>query len=88
MTDLLETADYPPPDRWASALEFALSAMRSLPRAKVSIQADSVAITAITDSAEEKSRLEQNLRRMVPDQITLVLDISAPRPDYSRWCQL
>ncbi|MDG1352295.1 MAG: OmpA family protein [Sulfitobacter sp.] len=80
VTDLLETADYPPPDGWASALEFALSAMSSLPRAKVSIQADSVAITAITDSAEEKSRLEQNLRRMVPDQITLVLDISAPRP--------
>lgn len=80
VTDLLEVADYPPPDGWSSALDFALSAMSSLPRAKVSIEAQRVAITAITDSAQEKARLEQNLRRMVPAQVTLVLDISAPRP--------
>jgi len=80
VTDLLETADYPPPDGWDGALEFALSAMSSLPRAKVSVQADRVAITAITDSAAEKTRLEQNLRRMAPPQIALVLTISAPRP--------
>jgi len=80
VTDLLETADYPVPDGWESALEFALSAMSSLPRAKVSVEAQRVAITAITDSAIEKARLEQNLRRMVPSQITLVMDIAAPRP--------
>jgi OOP family OmpA-OmpF porin len=80
VTDLLETADYPAPEGWESALEFALSAMSSLPRAKVSVEAKRVAITAITDSAIEKARLEQNLRRMAPSQITLVLDIAAPRP--------
>jgi OOP family OmpA-OmpF porin len=80
VTDLLETADYPAPDGWESTLEFALSAMSSLPRAKVSVEADRVAIRAITDSAPEKLRLEQSLRRMVPDQIALVLDIAAPRP--------
>jgi len=80
VTDLLETADYPAPDGWESTLEFALSAMSSLPRAKVSVEADRVAIRAITDSAPEKSRLEQSLRRMVPEQIALVLDIAAPRP--------
>jgi OOP family OmpA-OmpF porin len=80
VTDLLETADYPAPEGWESALEFALAAMSSLPRAKVSIEADRVAITAITDSASEKTRLEQNLRRMAPSQITLQLDIAAPRP--------
>ncbi|RKE96423.1 OOP family OmpA-OmpF porin [Sulfitobacter guttiformis] len=80
VTDLLETADYPAPETWESALEFALSAMSSLPRAKVSIEAERVAITAITNTAQEKARLEQNLRRMVPARINLVLDISAPRP--------
>jgi OOP family OmpA-OmpF porin len=54
--------------------------MSSLPRAKVSVKAQHVAITAITDSASEKARLEQNLRRMAPSQIALDLKISAPRP--------
>jgi OOP family OmpA-OmpF porin len=80
VTDLLETADYPAPEGWERALNFALSAMSSLPRAKVSIQSQRVAITAITDSAQEKARLEQDLNRMAPDQVALVLDVSAPRP--------
>ena len=80
VTDLLETADYPAPDGWERALEFALSAMSSLPRAKVSVEAERVAITAITNSAQEKARLEQDLRRMAPRLVTLELDISAPRP--------
>ncbi len=80
VTDLLETADYPAPEGWQRAMEFALSAMSSLPRAKVSVDADRVAITAITDSASEKTRLEQDLQRMVPSGIALDLDIAAPRP--------
>lgn len=80
VTDLLETADYPAPEGWERALEFALSAMSSLPRAKVSIEAERVAITAITNSAQEKVRLQQYLRRMVPRLVTLELDIAAPRP--------
>ncbi|MEH6519962.1 OmpA family protein [Sulfitobacter sp.] len=80
VTDLLETANYPAPDGWERSLEFALTAMSSLPRAKVSVTAQHIAITAITDSAPEKARLEQNLRRMAPSQIDLGLKISAPRP--------
>lgn len=80
VADLLETADYPAPEDWESTLEYALSAMSSLPRAKVSVEAQRVAITAITDSAADKARLEQNLRRMAPSEIRLVLDIAAPRP--------
>ena len=80
VTDLLETADYPAPEGWESALEFALSAMSSLPRAKVSVEAERVAITAITNTPQEKARLEQDLRRMAPRQVILQLDISAPRP--------
>lgn len=80
VTDLLETADYPAPEGWDSAMDFALSAMSNLPRAKVSVQSERVAITAITDSATEKARLEKTLRRMVPDDLSLELDIAAPRP--------
>lgn len=80
VTDLLEAADYPAPEGWESAMEFALAAMSSLPRAKVSVEAERVAITAITDSAQEKARLEQNLRRMAPSGLALELDIAAPRP--------
>lgn len=80
VTDLLESADYPAPDGWDRSMEFALAAMSSLPRAKVSVEAERVAITAITDSAQDKARLEKNLSRMAPDQIELELDISAPRP--------
>ncbi len=80
VTDLLETADYAAPDGWDRSLEFALTAMSRLPRAKVSVKANHVAITAITNSATEKTQLEQNLRRMVPDQVELDLNVSAPRP--------
>ncbi len=80
VTDLLESADYPAPKGWDRALDFALGAMGRLPRAKVSVEARHVAITAITDSATAKATLEQQLRRMVPDDIALTLDISAPRP--------
>lgn len=80
VTDLLETADYPAPEGWDRAMDFALSAMSNLPRAKVSVQADRVAITAITDSAQEKARLEQTLQRMLPDDLELETDIAAPRP--------
>ena len=80
MTDLLETADYPAPDGWDRALDFALSAMSKLPRAKVSVEAKRISITAITDSGAAKNKLEQDLRRAVPSGISLTLDISAPRP--------
>lgn len=80
VTDLLETADYPAPEGWEAALEFALSAMSSLPRAKVSVEAERVAITAITNTAQAKARLEQNLTRMAPPLVKLELNISAPRP--------
>ncbi|MEL7099056.1 MAG: OmpA family protein [Pseudomonadota bacterium] len=80
VTDLIETADYPPPEGWQDALGFALTAMEALPRAKVSVSAGRVAITAITDSAEAKSQLEARLRRAAPPGLRLSLDIAAPRP--------
>ncbi|MDW3222827.1 MAG: OmpA family protein [Paracoccaceae bacterium] len=80
VTDLLETADYPAPAGWEDALAFAISAVEDLPRAKVSVTAGRVNITAIADSAEAKARMEKNLIASAPPALRLSLDISAPRP--------
>ena len=83
VTDLLETADFPAPEGWDDAVEFAAAALRDLPRSKVSVSADRVAIKAMTDSAEAKRRLEADLDRRVPETVSLALDLSAPRPVIS-----
>ncbi|MEO9682982.1 MAG: OmpA family protein [Tateyamaria sp.] len=80
VTDLIEVANYPAPDGWDDALSFALNAMERLPRAKVSVEAGRISITAITDSAEEKARLQQQLRRASPPGLQMTLDVAAPRP--------
>ncbi|MEX0366649.1 MAG: OmpA family protein [Ruegeria sp.] len=80
VTDLLETADYPKPAGWDDALAFAVLALSKLPRAKVSASAGLVKITAISDSPEEKARLEQELTRAAPPSLRIGLSISAPRP--------
>lgn len=78
--DLLETADYQAPDTWDRAVAYAVASLRGLPRAKVTIRADQVSITAITESATEKAQIETDLTRRKPEAITLLTDISAPRP--------
>lgn len=80
VTDMLETASHPAPKGWDDALDFGLDALADLPRSKISIGAARVAVTAITDSADEKARIEAALRRDVPAGTILTLDISAPRP--------
>lgn len=80
VADLLEQADYPAPEGWEDALAVAISAMSELPRAKASVEAGRVTVTAIADSAEEKRRMETRLRGTVPPSVELVLDIAAPRP--------
>ena len=80
VTDLLETADYAVPGQWDAALQYGLRAAQMAARAKISIQPGGVTISALADSAAEKGRLESALRRALPDGVTLVTDISAPRP--------
>lgn len=83
VTDLLESADFPPPDGWGDALRYATASLRDLPRSKISVTADRVAIKAMTDSVEAKRRLEADLARRAPEDVTLELDLSAPRPVIS-----
>ncbi len=80
VTDMLETADYPAPPGWDAAVEFGLESLASLPRAKISITAERVNVTAITASAAEKARLEAELARRAPPGLRVGLDLSAPRP--------
>ncbi|MBN2905352.1 MAG: OmpA family protein [Rhodobacteraceae bacterium] len=80
VTDMLESADHAMPEGWDDALDFGLKALEELKRAKISINARRVAVTAISDSQAEKQRLERDLRRAAPKGLVLALDISAPRP--------
>jgi len=80
VTDLLETADYPAPSGWEDALAYAMSAINNLPRAKVSVDAGRVSITAIANDENDKAEMEARLRRTAPPALRLSLDITAPRP--------
>ncbi len=80
IANLLENADYPVPQGWEDALAYALNAIGRLPRSKVSIEAELVSITAITDSTEDKQNLERDLTRAAPPGLRIALNISAPRP--------
>ncbi|MEZ5715321.1 MAG: OmpA family protein [Paracoccaceae bacterium] len=80
VADLLEVADYPVPAGWDAALAYGLRSLRSLPRSKISIDADHVAITAMSDSPEAKRKLESDLTRAAPEGLKVALEISAPRP--------
>jgi OmpA-OmpF porin, OOP family len=80
VADMLETAAYPAPVGWDTALQFGLDALKMLPRSKISVAADRVAITAIAGTEAEKRRLEADLNKIKPKDLALVIDISAPRP--------
>ncbi|MBU2360423.1 MAG: hypothetical protein KKB02_16090, partial [Alphaproteobacteria bacterium] len=83
VTDLLETADYAIPPHWRDAMTYALRALDQLPRSKISVGADRVTISAIADSAAQKSSFETALARNVPDGVKRSVRITAPRPVIS-----
>jgi len=80
VADLLETADYAAPAGWSAASRFAVSALKDLPRSKISVQAGRVDITAMADSPEQRANLEIDLNRRAPNGVEVNLNISAPRP--------
>lgn len=83
VADLLETARYPAPKGWASALRYAIAALDLLPRAKISVDAETIKITTMATSAAAKDKLQEQLTRMAPPELHLVLDITAARPVIS-----
>ena len=80
IADMLETAAYPAPEGWQNAVDFGVSALKMLPRAKISVASNRVSVTAISGSDAEKKRLEADLTRLIPDGLSVDLAISAPRP--------
>ena len=80
VTDLLESADYAVPDGWNKAVDYAVASLQQLERAKISISANQVEITAISNSTTEKRQLETDLSSAAPRGLRLALQISAPRP--------
>ena len=83
VTDLIETADYPTPAGWDDAMSYAMGAIRELPRAKISVDAGRVLITAIANDVEDKTEKENRLRRNAPPSLRVTLNITAPRPVIS-----
>ncbi|WP_417742744.1 OmpA family protein [Salipiger sp.] len=80
VADLLEVADFPAPEGWERALSFALRSLSDLPRSKLSVSGEEVAIKAMTESESERRKLLSNLERRAPEGLELALDLSAPRP--------
>ena len=80
VTDMMDATDYPAPDKWEAALRFGLFALGNLHKSKISITANRVAVTAISDSITEKRKIEADLARRAPQGMSLVTHISAPRP--------
>lgn len=80
LTNMIETASFPIPEGWDTAAGFGMAALRLLPRSKISLAADAVRVNAITDSPEQKKRLDGDLRRLAPADMPVAIEISAPRP--------
>ncbi|MEQ9258143.1 MAG: OmpA family protein [Roseovarius sp.] len=80
VADFLEAADHPMPATWEAATGYALRSLKDLARAKISLDATRVQVTAMTESRAEKLEVEAELSRRLPEGVTLALDISAPRP--------
>lgn len=80
VSDLVESTVQEKPEHWDAALSFGIAAAELLPRSKISISAGRVAVTAVADSPEQRSRFERELNARKPAGVPVRLDISSPRP--------
>lgn len=80
VVDLMAHVTAPAEPGWQEAVDFTVTALGLLRDSKISAAPGAVTITAIAASQAEKTRLESALRRLVPPDVALTLDISAPRP--------
>ncbi len=79
VSDMMETADYDPPTGWDLAMAYAINALTALPHSKISVHPGHVIIEANSASADDRTRLKQELSRAIPVDLEVQLDISAPR---------
>ncbi len=80
VSDFLETADYPVPANWDASVDYGITALGILERTKITIKEELVSVEAITQSEEEKKRLETNLSRRLPEGVKGEFALNAPLP--------
>lgn len=80
VSDFLNTADHPMPGGFEAAVDFAVQTLADLPQSKISVDAERVAVTAMTESLAMKRATERALERKAPGGVSVVMEISAPRP--------
>ena len=73
ISDFLEAANYPAPETWNDAITYAVRSLTFLASAKISVNPERIAVTAITASQNEKASVEQQLARLTPDGFGLSL---------------
>jgi len=80
VVDMTGIASHAPRPGWEESVDFTITALGLVKDSKISVEAGAVSIAAIADGQAEKMRLVEALRRLVPRDLDLRLDISAPRP--------
>ena len=73
VSDFLETGDYPAPESWEDALDFALRAVQLLPQSKISVSAEQVSVTAIAASEASRREIEDKLAGNRPEGVEVAM---------------
>ncbi|MCH2094646.1 MAG: OmpA family protein [Rhodobacteraceae bacterium] len=80
VSDFMEVADFPEPEGWRESLDFAVLALRDLPRSKISVEAGRVTVKAMADSPAARDEIAAELTRRAAPDVALDLQLTAPRP--------
>ena len=78
--NLLEVSSFPITDAWKRTLDYAISSVKLLPNSKISIAKEEIWISALSESIDDKIRIENQLTSLDPGFFKLHLDIQSPRP--------
>ena len=78
--NLLEVSSSPITDAWKRTLDYAISSVKLLPNSKISIAKEEIWISALSESIDDKIRIENQLTSLDPGFFKLHLDIQSPRP--------
>ena len=78
--NLLEVSSFPITDAWKRTLDYAISSVKLLPNSKISIAKEEIWISALSESIDDKIRIENQLASLDPGFFKLHLDIQSPRP--------
>ena len=78
--NLLEVSSFPITDAWKKTLDYAIASVELLPNSKISIAKEEIWISALSESIDDKIRIENQLISLDPGFFKLHLDIQSPRP--------